>query len=215
MDSKKICFIMCVNDWDYANEALYFIRRLIVPNDYSVDVLTVEKATSMTAGYNEAMRASDAKYKVYLHQDVMIVEQNFIQYMLDCFQNERIGMLGMAGALTLDESKVMWNCKRVGRIYNGNVYGMKDWLIGEVDGAYKNVEAIDGLLMATQYDIPWREDVFRRWDFYDVSQSFEFRKAGYDVVVPHMDRPWCIHDDGFMNLKYYYEERNKLLQEYN
>lgn len=215
MDSKKICFIMCVNDWDYANEALYFIRRLIVPNDYSVDVLTVEKATSMTAGYNEAMRASDAKYKVYLHQDVMIVEQNFIQYMLDCFQNERIGMLGMAGAPTLDESKVMWNCKRVGRIYNGNVYGMKDWLIGEVDGAYKNVEAIDGLLMATQYDIPWREDVFRRWDFYDVSQSFEFRKAGYDVVVPHMDRPWCIHDDGFMNLKYYYEERNKLLQEYN
>lgn len=215
MDSKKICFIMCVNNWDYANEALYFIQRLIVPNDYSMDVLTVEEATGMAAGYNEAMRASDAKYKVYLHQDVMIVERNFIQYMLDCFRNERIGMLGMAGAPTLDESKVMWNCKRVGRIYNGNVYGMKDWLIGEVDGAYQKVEAIDGLLMATQYDIPWREDVFRRWDFYDVSQSFEFRKEGYDVVVPHMDRPWCIHDDGFMNLKYYYEERNKLLREYN
>lgn len=215
MDSKKICFIMCVNDWNYANEALYFIRRLSVPDGYSVDILTVEEATSMTAGYNEAMNASDAKYKVYLHQDVMIVEQDFIRYMLNCFQNKKIGMLGMAGALELGSSKVMWNYRRVGKIYNGNSYGMKDWLIGEVEGEYCNVEAIDGLLMATQYDIPWRDDVFKRWDFYDVSQSLEFRRAGYDVVVPHMDKPWCIHDGGFMNLKYYYEERDKLFQEYN
>ena len=30
------------------------------------------------------------------------------------------------------------------------------------------VEAIDGLLMATQYDIPWREYLFYMWVFYDV-----------------------------------------------
>ncbi len=215
MDCKKICFIMCVNDWNYANEAIYFIQRLIVPEGYTIDVMTIEDASSMTSGYNEAMRNSDAKYKVYLHQDVMIVERKFIEYILSCFENKTIGMLGMAGTPLLDDSRVMWNCKRVGRIYSGNVYGMKDWLIGEVSGDYEKVEAIDGLLMVTQYDIPWREDVFKHWDFYDVSQSFEFRKAGHDVVVPHMDKPWCIHDDGFMNLKYYYEERDKFIREYN
>lgn len=214
MDSKKICFIMCVNNQEYADEAMYFINRLIVPEGYTIDVLTVEAASSMTSGYNEAMQASDAKYKVYLHQDVMIVERNFISKILDIFSNEKIGMLGMAGAISLDDSKVMWNSKRVGSIYNGNAYSMKEWLIGEVDAAYQSVEAIDGLLMATQYDISWREDIFKRWDFYDVSQSFEFRKAGYEVVVPHMDKPWCIHDGGFMNLKYYYEERNKFIGEY-
>lgn len=214
MDSKKICFIMCVNNQEYADEAMYFINRLIVPEGYTIDVLTVEAASSMTSGYNEAMQASDAKYKVYLHQDVMIVERNFISKILDIFSNEKIGMLGMAGAISLDDSKVMWNSKRVGSIYNGNAYGMKEWLIGKVDAAYQSVEAIDGLLMATQYDISWREDIFKRWDFYDVSQSFEFRKAGYEVVVPRMDKPWCIHDGGFMNLKYYYEERNKFIGEY-
>ena len=214
MDCKKICFIMCVNDWNYANEAIYFIKKLIVPEGYTIDVLTVEDATSMTAGYNEAMRTSDAKYKVYLHQDVMIVEQNFIAKMLDIFRNDKVGMIGMVGAVSLDESKVMWNCRRVGSIYNGNAYGMKEWLIGKVDAAYQSVEAIDGLLMATQYDISWREDIFKRWDFYDASQSFGFRKAGYEVVVPHMDKPWCIHDDGFMDLKYYYEERDKFVREY-
>ena len=214
MDSKKICFIMCVNNQEYADEAMYFINRLIVPEGYTIDVLTVEAASSMTSGYNEAMQASDAKYKVYLHQDVMIVERNFISKILDIFSNEKIGMLGMVGAVSLDDSKVMWNCRRVGSIYTGNAYGMKEWLIGEVDAAYQSVEAIDGLLMATQYDIPWREDIFKRWDFYDVSQSFEFRKIGYEVVVPHMDKPWCIHDDGFMDLKYYYEERDKFVREY-
>lgn len=214
MDSKKICFIMCVNNQEYADEAMYFINRLIVPEGYTIDVFTVEAASSMTSGYNEAMQASDAKYKVYLHQDVMIVERNFISNILDIFSNEKIGMLGMVGAVSLDDSKVMWNSKRVGSIYTGNAYGMKEWLIGEVDAAYQSVEAIDGLLIATQYDIPWREDIFKRWDFYDVSQSFEFRKIGYEVVVPHMDKPWCIHDDGFMDLKYYYEERDKFVREY-
>jgi len=86
--------------------------------------------------------------------------------------------------------------------------------MGEVQGDYQSVEAIDGLLMATQYDIPWREDVFQKWDFYDVSQSFEFRKRGYEVIVPKMEKPWCIHDDGVMNLENYYEERKKFLREY-
>ena len=71
------------------------------------------------------------------------------------------------------------------------------------------VEASDGLLMVTQYDFPWRDDLFDKWDFYDVSQSLEFIRHGYKVVVPYMETPWCIHDDGFVNLKNYYEERGQ------
>ncbi len=55
---------------------------------------------------------------------------------------------------------------------------------------------IDGMLMATQYDLPWREDLFMRWDSYDASQSQEFIRHGYQVVVPAMDHPWCLHDCG-------------------
>lgn len=42
---------------------------------------------------------------------------------------------------------------------------------------YQNVDAVDGLLMMTQYDLPWRDDLFSDFDFYDVSQAFEFRRA--------------------------------------
>lgn len=214
MDAKKICFIMCVNEQQYVQEAIYYITQLYVPKGYTIDVLTVEEAVSMTSGYNEGMEASDAKYKVYLHQDVMIVEKDFLKHLLEIFEDPKVGMFGMVGAPKLAENGVMWYSDRIGKLYISNIYSMEECELGKVSGCYQPVEVIDGLLMATQYDIPWREDVFQKWDFYDVSQSFEFRRKGYDVVVPRMDNPWCIHDDGFMNLENYYEERKKFLKEY-
>lgn len=215
LDNNKICFILCTNNQQYTDEALYFINKLHVPEGYTVDVLTVQEAKSMTAGYNEAMEASDAKYKIYMHQDVMIVEPDFLQKLLDVFADETVGMIGMVGAPKLGEDFIMWHCPRVGKIYTSNAYKTQEWVLGEVEGTYQEVEVIDGLLMATQYDVIWREDLFDKWDFYDVSGSFEMHKAGYKVVVPNMDKPWVLHDDGFMNLDNYYGECEKAKKEYN
>ena len=65
-------------------------------------------------------------------------------------------------------------------------------------------------MIATQYDIPWREDLFTHFDFYDVSQSFEMRRAGYKVLVPYQETPWVIHDSSFAKLTYYDEARKSL-----
>ena len=50
--------------------------------------------------------------------------------------------------------------------------------------------------MATQYDIPWREDLFQGFHFYDVSQSLEFQRAGYLIGIPNQANLWCIHYNG-------------------
>lgn len=196
-------------------EAIYYINKLNIPNEYTIDIITVHEATGMAAGYNEAMIASDAKYKVYIHQDVFIIEPNFVRYLIHLFQNADIGMIGMVGSPKLPKHGIMWYGPRIGRIYSNNIGQTIDAQIGEICSAeYQEVEALDGLLMATQYDIKWREDLFKKWDFYDVSQSFEFRKKGYKIIVPNMEKPWCIHDDGFIDLSNYYLERKKFLQEY-
>ena len=57
------------------------------------------------------------------------------------------------------------------------------------------VEALDGLLLATSRDVRWREDLFDGWDFYDVSQCLEMRRMGWRVVVPCQETPWCYHDN--------------------
>ena len=225
MKENEICFILCTNDRLYAEECMYYIRHLIIPEGYTIDILTVEDAKSMTSGYNEAMRYSQAKYKVYLHHDTFIVNPHFIRDMLDVFRKDpEIGMLGMVGAPTMPINGIMWETARAGMLYQRmvdaiNYREMK--LTNQTGGGstrsndvYWEVEAIDGFLMATQYDIPWREDLFDKWDFYDASQSMEFIRHGYKVVVPKMKEPWCLHDCGYVSFDNYEEERKKYVQEY-
>ena len=214
MDNKKIDIIVCGNNKEYLDEQRKYIENLIIPNGMQLDILVVEGAKSMTSGYNEGMANGDAKYKIYMHQDTFIVNRNIISDLLDIFQNPQIGMIGMVGTPKLPENAIMWNDFRYGKLYTSMNYQAGESIIGDMENDYEEVEAIDGFFMATQYDIPWREDIFDKWDFYDVSQSFEFRKNGYKVVVPNMYRPWCIHDDGFFNLKNYYNQRRKFKSEY-
>lgn len=213
-DAQEICFIICTNNPVYAEECVYYIHHLIVPEGYHIDVLTVEDARSMTSGYNEAMRCSRAKYKVYLHHDTFIVYPHFLQELLRIFQSdEKIGMIGVIGTPQIPENGIMWDGKRYGMIYEQHIYETV-MLSNPCSQPLEEVEAIDGLLMAAQYDIPWREDLFDQWDFYDCSQSMEFIRHGYKVVVPKTEMPWCVHDCGFLNLENYDEERQKFVAEY-
>lgn len=214
MNNKKFCFIMCVNDAYFEQEAITYIHRLRIPEGYELECLSVREAASMAAGYNEGMAASDAKYKIYMHQDVFIINRDFLYRLLDIFNNPAVGMAGLVGTSKMPANGIMWCEKRIGQVYANDVYHSFDKRLGAVNAPYQPVEVIDGLLMATQYDILWREDLFVHWDFYDASQSFEFRRAGYEVVVPYMEQSWVIHDEGFVKLKTYYQDRELFVKEY-
>lgn len=214
MQDNEICFIMCTNNKLYAKECEYYIRHLHVPDGYRIDILAVEGATSMTAGYNEAMRQSDAKYKVYLHQDVFLIRNRMIDEFIDIFTRyPDIGMLGVIGAPKLPENGVMWDAKRYGMLYEQHIFETQ-LLLNSFDEPYKEMQAIDGMFMVTQYDVSWREDLFQKWDFYDASQSQEFIRHGYKVAVPKMETPWCLHDCGFLNMENYEGEKEKFVREY-
>lgn len=213
-DEQKICFIMCANNEQYRKEAIYYIRKLAVPKGYCVEYQVIEGASGMASGYNLAMSKSNAKYKVYLHQDVMIIEPHFIEKLLHIFSNPKIGMIGMIGTCELPENGVMWYAPCIGKVYMTDAQSTYRNEPGKIEGEWQQVEMIDGLLMATQYDLPWREDIFDGWDFYDASQCQEFIRKGYKVVVPDMEVPWCIHDCGNTNLQNYWIERKKFIREY-
>lgn len=217
MNDKKISFIICTNDEFYMNECRFYLDELIVPEGYEMDIIEVTDAISMTSGCNTGMRRTDAKYKVYLHQDVFIRNRNFIADILHIFQSdEKIGALGLVGTPYMYKSATMWQGIRYGGFYKLREYVEKG-IIKEffpLTEGYMEVEAVDGLLIATQYDIPWRDDIFHKWDFYDVSQCFSFLDAGYKVVVPGQGTDWYFHDCGSLNLKNYDGERNLLLKEY-
>ncbi len=205
---------MCVNDDTFLEEAVYYINRLEIPEGFELDLITVYDAKSMTSGYNEGMRATDAKYKIYMHQDVFILRRSLLKDILKIFEDESVGMTGVAGCVGFPENGIIWNGQMHWSILENDFY--KTFQNFSMDHKEPVVDAvtIDGMFMATQYDVEWREDLFKGWDFYDLSQSFEFRRKGYRTVLPYESEPWLLHYDGRLNMKTYYRDRALFLEHY-
>lgn len=222
MDKNKICFIIASNDEIQLRECIAYIKKLEFPNNYNIEMIIIREAPSLAKAYNVAMKSSTAKYKVYLHHDLFIIYKDFIKDFIDIFISfPRLGMLGVMGTKHLPENAIWYNKGEYDRwcadsIDNSSIKGMFHKKVGmDFENKYQKVEAIDGLIMITQYDIPWRDDIFDNWHFYDISQSVEFLTAGYDVGVAKQKQPWCIHNcgqdyDEITYLKY----RNKFIEEY-
>lgn len=212
INEKKISFIICVNHERNYEECLFYLDRLQVPEDFEVDVFAIRDAASIFSAYEQAMEQSDAKYKIYMHQDVFLINENLLVELVTLFEeNPRIGMIGLLGARNLPENRRFYQAWDA-----GNVIGCSDKKVfqNELDKNAARVCAIDGMFMMTQYDVPWREDVLDGWDFYDFSQSMEFLHRGYEIWVPGQEKPWSIHDCGCLSLEQYDERQEKFLSVY-
>lgn len=221
MDPHKFCFITCTNNSLLLEESIHYINHLHVPAGYRSDLLTISDAASITEGYNEAMAASDAKYKIYLHQDVFILNKNFLSDLLTIFQSDsQIGMIGMVGYDTISPDGIMWNAPQ----RRGNIYQKKpaapypsllEYHYSLAEDGFHLAAEIDGFLMATSRDLPWNTALLKDWDFYDAFQSIIFLEKGYKIAVPVQRYPWCLHDDGrFLNMEKYNKYRHIFMETY-
>ena len=205
----KIEFIICTNDELLYSNCTHFINQLIIPKGCTIDIMKLTNQRSITSAYNNAIKASTAKYKVYLHQDTFINNVNFISELIAIFTSDSaIGIIGMIGSKTIPPNGVWWKGETIGKVY-GSPKGRMELMSFSNPAVLEEVEAVDGLLIATQYDIPWNEE-FQGWHYYDLSQCAEFRKYGYKVVIPHQDEPWVTHDCGKVNVSNGYDENRKL-----
>ncbi|HEX3047072.1 MAG TPA: glycosyltransferase family protein [Bacillota bacterium] len=162
---------------------------LRVPPGYHLDKVIVRGILSVAQGYNLAMGQTAARYKIYLQEGAAIVYQDFLEEVLGLFlKYSELGLLGVMGAKRLPPNGVWWEARET--------YGQMDYRGNLIQGSqaimsdYAEVQAIDGIMMATQYDLPWREDLFSSRYFYDIAQSLEFTKAGYTVGVAKQKAPW-------------------------
>lgn len=194
----KICFISAVNDKDKYNKSLETWKQLIVPQGMEIESLVIEGAHSMTEAYQYGMKRSDAKYKIYIHQDVWIMQRTFLQVMVDAFRgNAQLGIMGVVGSKNIPNNAIWWDGEKIGSICDNHLgdLQMRNYLYERSSKKVMEAAAVDGLVLMTQYDIPWRTDLFKNWHFYDISQCMEFRKEGYTVGVLPQPVPgvyhWC------------------------
>ncbi len=74
-NNQKVSFITCVNNNKEYRTSLHYIHSLMIPYGFEIETIAIKNAISLTSGYNRAMNRSDAKYKVYLHQDTCILHR--------------------------------------------------------------------------------------------------------------------------------------------
>lgn len=214
-NEKKIAFITCVNNERFYEECLWYLDRLIVPKGYEIEAFPVRGASSMCEGYNIGMHASDAKYKIYLHQDLFLVNPHFLEDLISLFLSDAdIGLVGLIGTDKLSKDAVMWNKWKVGSTLAWNGSTTLDIIRDDSCNVFTNINAVDGMLMATQYDFEWREDLDLGWDFYDISQSLEFLKNDKKIAVICNKDFYSLHECGCSKLESYEHGRKIMLEEY-
>lgn len=220
MNDHKFAFIICTNDALLLDECIHYINHLDIPDGYEIDLLTITDASCITQGYNEAMQASDAKYKIYMHQDVFCLNRYILRDLLSIFASDpQIGMIGMVGYDRTAPNGVMWHAKRSGDLYKRKPDSpypeLSTYRYDVIQDGYDLVAQIDGFFMATCRDFPWNTDKLDGWDFYDVFQSIRFLLEGYKIAAPHQRHPWCLHDDNkFPSLFSYNHYRQIYFQTY-
>ena len=194
-DIQRICFMVPITDMEKFREAQGYIEKLRVPRGVQVEIAALQAYHSMAESYNEAMHRKTARYKVYMHQDVCIIHSDFIVKLLDLFQQHpEIGIAGVVGSAGLPSSGVWWeDSSLLGAIFDDHKGRMAPYIYSRSAEAFLEAAVLDGLLLATQYDIPWREDIFTAWHFYDVSICAEAYRCGYKAGISYQEDPWCMH----------------------
>ena len=214
-DEHKICFITCVTDAAVYNESLASLRRLIVPDGMTVESRAIEQAASMAEGYEAGRTSTDAKYKIYLHQDVQSLAEDFLVRLIRAFREDaELGLLGVIGCEALPTSGCWWES-------NSLLGSICDEMRGELSArVYRCSEtcqpaaALDGCLLATQYDVPWRADLFEKFDFYDISACMEYRRHGWGVAVLPQSEPLIAHFSGQEEWRDFLSERRRFVRVY-
>ena len=200
MDPKKICFISCVSDDEHEKRLLENLSSLNAPDDYVLDFLGIRDVPSICHGYNEAMEASDAKYKVFMRQEARIENPDFLFDTLRLFKDDRIGAIGFEGTDKLP-------CDMV--IEHGFLYGPDPDKNVSIDGEYKEVQVIKGDVIVTQTDFRWDEDLPEAWDFHELSVCAAMKKKGLKLIVPNQGASSWISCGYLKNIDENYE-KNRL-----
>ena len=190
MDENKIAFIICQTTEEPVEDLNQTLLRLNLPDGFKSETHFVGNENRCTA-FNRAMKNDDAKYKIYLDDKTTIFNQNILIELIDIFQSDaKIGAIGCSGAIQLSTNgSSHMSAMRCGTMFVGNDKTKLMWG-SKIDGRYREVEVLDGFLIATQYDVEWREDLFKQNSFGAAAQCLELRRRGYKCVAAAQSEPW-------------------------
>ena len=192
MNEKGIAILIWKRNEEHYANCIEGLRQLQYPAGYEVRVYTLTEQDTFTKQCNSVLAETDAKYKIYLSDEMRITAPTFVQDMLNIFADTSIGMIGFFGSTEMPLSaNIMDAPHKYGSVLIPAGGVLEEMRFGEgTADVIADVRAILPSLFVTQYDVPW--DANYTGQYYAVqAQCREFVRHGYRVVVPIVETPFC------------------------
>lgn len=150
---------------------------------------------SLSKVYNEGGKLANYPYICFVHDDVIFQTNNWGKKIINIFQDNKIGLVGVVGSKILTRYSLGWFCPffssnfLVGHIIQGN-NSFDDFESIYYSQSTENLEkvvVIDGVFMFTTKDI-WERAKFDEkklfgFHAYDVDFCLNIIKLGFEIVV--------------------------------
>ena len=187
-NEKKFAFLVRKSNEALYDSCLKSLQSLRLPAGYEAELFTLAAEAPYAAQANRALALSNAKYKIYINDDLRLVYAHLLADLLTIFENESIGMVGALGSRSLPtDGNVLGADDKQGAVYVPAKKGLSELRFGEGEEASPQATASVRFVLpsffATQEDLPWNESCETQY-YAVLAQCRGFEKAGRRLVVP-------------------------------
>jgi hypothetical protein len=178
--SMKISYITWSHKPDDVERMSRSIRSLPT-HDHEIIYIDNSVAPSMCQGYNLGTALASGDILVYLHSDVEIIDQRFVELVTKATEDPSTGFVGPIGALTV--SPRYWCDQSYGNlrgwiVASGRENPSSDCILSF--GAYDGVcRQMDGLLMATRKRFSFPSEILTNWHGVDLWMCAQAERDGF------------------------------------
>lgn len=196
-NEKKFAFLVRKSNEALYDSCLKSLQSLRLPAGYEAELFTLTAEAPYAAQANRALALSDAKYKIYINDDLRLVYAHLLADLPAIFENESIGMVGALGSRSLPtDGNVLGADDKQGAVYVPAKTRLSELRFGEGAGASAQeavpVRFVLPSFFATQEDLPWDESCETQY-YAVLAQCRGFEKAGRRIVVPLPQSIWCAY----------------------
>lgn len=180
--NNNVCFFIKSTRDDYVANCLETIKKLKVPEGYSLEYVLIKPENYSTDNFNKILASKSAAIVVYLDANFCIVDTDFLVNAIKMLQDKTIGMIGGIGANSLPISGNILES----RYLHGSLYIYSDANFKACnfskDKAAVDVRYLAPSIVLTRNEIVWNEK-FKSFYTALLDESLKIKQQGCKTVV--------------------------------
>lgn len=186
----KIDFIVFYKNSSCINKCVNCIEALRKPDGVEIDILGISEGDSICEAYDAAMAESDADLKIYVRENVYIINQDFLENVITFMDSHQdVGMAGVIGGFE-NGKFVDWTTGAA------NIVNDDRATLLNVASEGSAVDFLQGSVLVTRCDVPWVCDGQDSDRLFDINHSKAVREKGMSLAVFAQKEPWIVWEYG-------------------